>query len=131
MRRVFWVSIIAVFVCIFAEHGAAQSKTTVKFPRGSTETTVNGTVRGYAYRDYVLGAKAGQTMELALTATPSSSVFTVFMPNKDNLDGASQMNDFSGELPVSGNYVIRVGMMRSAARRKGSVSNFTLRIVVK
>lgn len=125
--------IFAVSACFFlmSADASAQTKTRVRFPAGTHGTTVTGTVRGYAYHDYVAGASAGQTMILALTATGTVPVFTVFLPNGDNLDGASESNDFSGELPAKGDYVIRVLMMRSAARRKGSVSNYTLKISIK
>ena len=131
MKKITFVICVLVFGLLAVQGAAAQTKTRVKFPAGTHGTTVKGTVRGYDYRDYVVGASKGQTIELSLTATGSSSVFSVFLPNKENLDLGAEQNDFTGELPVSGDYVIRVGMMRSAARRKGSVSNFTLKISIR
>jgi hypothetical protein len=107
-----------------------QTASRVRFRAGTIGTTLKGTVRGYAYRDYIVGASAGQTITLSLTSAPSDSVFTVFLPNGDNLEGAAEMNDFSGELPANGDYVVRVGMMRSAARRKGSTANYVLKVKI-
>jgi hypothetical protein len=40
------------------------------------------------------------------------------------------MDEFSGTLSVTGDYVIRVGMMRAGARRPGAVSSFTLKVSI-
>lgn len=40
----------------------AQDSVRVQFQPGATGTTLNGTIVGNEYRDYVLGARAGQTM---------------------------------------------------------------------
>ena len=120
-------------ICCFAFAGTAEAqvKHRVSFARGSSSATVRGTVRGYAYRDYVVRASAGQTLELALRSANPYSVFTVLKPDGNNLNDAAVRDQFSGELPVSGEYVVRVGMMRSGARRPGSMSNFTLTISIR
>lgn len=131
MKRLVLLAVIVVFMTFLSADAVAQSKTRVRFARGSHGATVKGTVRGFAYRDFIVGASAGQTIDLRMTATGLPSVFSVFLPNGENLESAAETDKFSGELPDSGDYVIRVGMMRSAARRPGSVSNFTLRISIK
>ena len=131
MKKLLFVLILSVLAGLAAQDIAAQTKTRVQFAKGTTGTTVKGTVRGYAYRDHVVGALAGQLISVSVAGTPSQSVLTVFLPNGENMEGAAQMNDFSGALPADGDYGIRVGMMRSAARRSGSVSNYTLKISIK
>ena len=115
----------------FAGAASAQAKQSVRFAPGSAAATVRGSIRGDAYRDYVVAASAGQTLNVRLRSPNSFSVFTVFLPNGDNLDGAAQVDQFTGELPMSGNYVVRVGMMRAEARRRGSVSNYSLTISIR
>lgn len=131
MRKAILAVFLLASIAFLSERASAQAKTTVRFARGSYGTTVKGTVRGYAYHDYILGVSAGQTIDLKLTANGSPSVFTVFRPNEDNLDGAAETVEFSGELPSTGNYIIRVLMMRSEARRKGAVSTYSLKISIK
>lgn len=116
---------------VFSTGILAQTKQRVNFTRGNSSATVSGTVRGYDYRDYVIGAKAGQTISAKLSAKGVFPVLTIFLPNGDNLEGAAQMDEFTGELPANGDYVIRVGMMRAAARRKNSVATYSLKISVK
>ena len=108
----------------------AQVKTRLRFPTGASSTSVKGTVRGYAYRDYIVRANADQTITAAVSSANSYTILTVFRPDGENLDGATQMGEFSGTLPVTGDYVIRVGMMRAGARKRGSVSNFTLKVSI-
>lgn len=127
------IILVSILLCIaaFSFEASAQSRTRVKFAKGTHGATVKGTVRGFAYRDYLVGASAGQTMDLKLTATNGATIFSVFVPGGENLEGAAQMDEFTGELPRSGDYVVRVGMMRAEARRPGSVSSYTLKITVQ
>ncbi len=109
----------------------AQTKTRVKFPAGTHGTTVSGTIRGYAYRDYKVGAKEGQTMSVTLDSEAIATVFTIRAPDGSDLETGVEASEFNGDLPMSGDYVIRVLMMRYEARRKGSFSKYKLKISVK
>ncbi len=131
MKRIIVFSVLAVCLMLCTLDTSAQVKTRVRFPAGTHGTSVKGTVRGYDHRDYVVGAAAGQTITVKLNHEERSSVFTIFQPNGDNLDTAAEQNNYSGELPVKGDYVVRVLMMRNEARRKGSISNYTLKITIK
>jgi hypothetical protein len=127
MKRLIPILILVIAVVATA---SAQTKQRVRFARGETSATVSGTVRGYAYVDYVLGASAGQILDVHLDKN-TSSVFTIFKPGGGNLEGAAEMNEFSIALSSSGDYVIRVMMMRAEARRSHSVSNYKLTISIK
>ena len=131
MKRVFLFICISVGCFALVGTASAQAKQKVSFARGTSSATVRGTVRGYAYRDYVVGASAGQTLDVKVRSANTYTVFTVFQPGGDNLEGATQMDEFSGELPTSGDYVVRVAMMRAGARRPGAVSNFSLTISIR
>lgn len=125
----FWILMASLL--LLGVNTSAQTKTRVRFPAGTHGTSVKGTVRGYAYRDYVVGASGGQKMTVSLTASAMATVFTIFNPDGTNLEEGSETDGFNGELPKSGDYVVRVLMMRGEARRKGSVSNYTLKITIK
>lgn len=131
MKYIFLGAVVSVFVLFFAAEGLAQSKTRVRFAKGTHGTSVTGTVRGYGYRDYVVGASALQAIEVSLKASTPSTVFTIFKPDGNNLDEAAETEEYKGTLADSGDYVIRVLMMRVAARRRGSISNFTLKISIR
>lgn len=117
---------------VFPAAASAQVKQRVKFPRGTHSTSVKGGIRGYAYRDHVVGASAGQMMRVRIDRNSGANpVFSIFRPDGEELGTAAQTNSADEELPVSGDYVIRVGMMRSDARRRGSVSTYTLSINIQ
>jgi hypothetical protein len=131
MKKIFFGVLLSAFIVFSASAAFAQTKTRVRFPAGTHGTAVKGTIRGYAYRDYVVGARGGQSMDVSLVASNSSTVVTVFAPDGNNLEGAAEADGFRGVLPGGGDYVVRVLMMRSAARRKGSVSTYTLKISIR
>ncbi len=131
MKKLVLFAILSAFVLLVSIDASAQTKQRVRFAPGTHSVTVRGTVRGFVYRDYIVGAREGQTIALDVTATGSPSVFTVFLPNGDTMEGSAEMDGFTGELPNKGNYVIRVQMLRSAARRRGSVSNYKLSISIR
>ena len=115
MKKLLFVMII---VILAISTSTAQTKSRVQFARGASSETVAGTIREYAYRDYVIKASAGQTISISLDPQ-SKCVLTVFKPDGNNLDiGADR--EFTSELPVSGDYDVRVLLMRSEARRTRS-----------
>ena len=75
--------------------------------------------------DYTLTAKAGQTMSVKMTTTNASSYFNVLPPGSTGeaiFIGSSEGNNYSGVLPASGKYTVRVYLMRNAARRNETAS---------
>jgi hypothetical protein len=124
-------SYIALFVLViaFTVSASAQTKVNVHFARGANSTKLSGSVSGYKYVDYVVGARGGQTMSVKLESASSYASFVLFDPAMDNVDGATEQTDWTGDLPSNGNYTIRVLLPRSAARR-GVSANYSLRISI-
>lgn len=110
----------------------AQDETSeVHFPRGTTGTTMVGTVTGREIHDYVIRAGAGQVMKVDMTGA-SSAYFNVLPPGSTGEAihiGSTAGNHFAGTLSEGGAYKIRVYNMRAAAMR-GQRSNFRLAITV-
>lgn len=98
----------------------AQAVVPVTFARGSTSATVNGQSKGYAYRDYRIAVRAGQTLSVSLRPLAGSPYFNVLEPgSKDVAIYNSSMGEqrWSGTTAKSGAYTIRVYQMRASARR--------------
>lgn len=108
----------------------AQRPQRIRFERGASAGVVKGTIVGFAYRDFVIGAKAGQTMSITLTASNPSTNFTIVSIGGEPYDMV-ETTDWSETLRTSGDYVVRVLMMRSGARRKGARSNFVLTVSIR
>jgi hypothetical protein len=100
---------------------------------GTSEATVRGTVSGYEDKDYRLVARAHQVLSVRLR---SSNMYTVFRivsdkPEADRKPLAAEVASFTGELSESGEYAIRVFMMRTGARKKNAVADFTLKVSLR
>lgn len=111
--------------------GAGIRKETVQFAKGASSVVLTGRLQGDALVDYVIRAGAGQTLTAKMTQTNPQNYFNVLPPDSGgeamfvgSLDG-----DYSGVLPTDGDYVVRVYLMRPAARR-GESSDYSLNVSV-
>jgi hypothetical protein len=102
-------------------------KERVQFAKGETGATIKGTIKGDETVDYILNAQKGQSMVVILEASNTSAYFNVLPPGSDEaiFIGSTSGNRYEGTLPASGDYTVRVYLMRSAARR-GETANYTI-----
>jgi hypothetical protein len=110
--------------------GHAQTSVRVQFAPGTTGTVVNGTISGREYIDYIVDARAGQTITVALSVTATNgngSIFYNILPAGQGfpaLYNGSTDDDRRTEvtLPETGDWAIRVYLMgndRDAGRTVG------------
>jgi len=84
--------------------------TRVRFPRGRTTMVLKGSLLNNASKEYLLSARAGQTMSVHVTSPQGRAWFDVY-PRSDRSglpDSAEDTKDWEGKLPKSGDYVISV-----------------------
>jgi hypothetical protein len=115
-----------------AEAGVSKE---VRFARGSNSKLIEGSVVRGESDQYFLTGKAGQKMEVSISAVEQNAAFAIFQPGykagKDAdgileikgvaLPGAGQGEDataWKGVLPSSGKYLILVGGTRGNATYK-------------
>lgn len=97
----------------------AQARSEVHFTPGSDTATVQGRITGQEYVDYLLGARAGQTMAVSLEVTGTdgdgTAYFNILPPGSVDVAifNGSMSADGTGEvrLPEDGDYTIRVYLM--------------------
>jgi hypothetical protein len=102
----------------------------VDFKRGTNSAVIKASIKGYETVDYVLGARAGQKMNVGLATKHGATYFNILAPGENEVamfNASQNDNQYEGELPASGDYKIRVYMMRSAARRN-EVASYTLTV---
>ena len=131
--RVFLLtSALITLMLVGASPALAQDKPPqrVRFEKGKTSAAIHGRINGYDTQDYVVGAHAGQQMDIRIKASNPMTYFVLYSINGKATD-MNETDHYSLETSESGDYVIRVFMMRDAARRKGATSNFTLTISIK
>lgn len=110
-----------------ADAGIRQEK--VQFANGASSAVIKGQLKGDAMVDYLVRAAAGQTLSVKLQQTNAQNYFNVMPPGSTGsamFVGDSGEN-YSGVLPADGDYIVRVYLMRPAARR-GESSNYTLTV---
>jgi len=99
----------------------------VRFPKGRTTAVLKGAVIRATQDQFLLGARSGQTMTVHITSLEKNAVFAILGPNGVALDGAeegSDVMDWSGELPSSGDYSIWVSPTRGNA-------TYTLEVTIR
>ena len=92
----------------------------VRFEPGATSAVVEASITGYETVDYVLGARAGQYMNVSMATDNGANYFNILAPGESEVamfNSSMAENQYEGTLPASGDYKIRVYLMRSAARR--------------
>ena len=114
---------------VLAQHGGKAEPNRIEFKRGTTSTTISGTVRGDEEAEYVLAARKGQRLIIKLTSVPvKSSVFQLLGPDNDTMGLEYDANyDFSGILRVTGDYQINV---KRPTEAKGT-SRYKLTVIIR
>lgn len=98
----------------------------VYFNRNTTGADLDGTVQGSQHHDYVLGARAGQTMSTSTMGTADFLV-QVFAPDGSNLYTGTE--NWSGQLPSSGDYHLRISL--PPGQGSSASENYKLTVVVE
>ena len=104
----------------------------VQFHKGANSATIEAQIKGYETVDYVLGAKQGQSMNVSMATDNGANYFNIIAPGETDVAmfvGSTSGNQYEGRLPASGDYKVRVYMMRSAARRD-EVAKYRLEMII-
>lgn len=116
MKQIVLMALCLGFVAVPA---LAQERTeTVKFAAGASSKTISGKIKGYDGVSYILGANAGQVMQVLFAPNNKSCNMNVYLPGRDEAVFRAAGNEYSANLTKSGEYRIQVFLMRNAARRK-------------
>ncbi|WP_019501480.1 hypothetical protein [Pseudanabaena sp. PCC 6802] len=104
----------------------------VQFNPGTTSATIQASIKGYQTVDYILNVRQGQTMNVSMATKHGATYFNILEPGQRDVaifNGSVNGNQFEGVVKKSGDYRIRIYMMRSAARRN-EVANYRLETIV-
>lgn len=116
-----------VIAALIAQVSHAGVKKEIRFNRGSTTAVVKESVIRGEQDFYYLTARAGQSMEVKISALENNAVFTIYKPGYkivadeikgETLAGAGETDDatrWKGKLPVTGKYLFVVGGTRGNA----------------
>ena len=93
---------------------AAGKETQVRFAKGRSSASYNGAlpVGTAEYDAYVLRARAGQTLTVSLDSEDEKAYLVVYSmdlgPGEDRITPEGAVRDWTGPLPVSGQYSVQV-----------------------
>jgi hypothetical protein len=92
----------------------------VYFAPGGTGVVIAGSLQGRETVDYLLGAKAGQTLSVTMDSDNSAAYFNLIAPDAQDVAVytghlAEQPNRYQGELDLGGDWKLRVYLFRAAA----------------
>lgn len=112
-----------------AQGGGKAEPNRIEFKRGTTSTTVSGTVRNDEQAEYVLSAQQGQRMVIKLTNVPAkSSCFDLQGPDGSDVGLEYDCNwSYSKVLQATGDFFITVARPSQARGR----SKYRLTVTVK
>ena len=128
-RERVWTAVLLFGVVALTGFGSAASER-ISFDKGASSTTFTAPL-GEGH-DYVLGAKAGQSLTVSLQA-PSGVYFNVLPPGSpEALVNTSVTGEahWTGDVQHDGDYTVRVYQMRAAARQ-GKNPTFTITLAVR
>ena len=132
IRKVILLSILFSFMAgaLFARDDIRVER--VQFEQGNDSAIIRSSITGYDTIDYVLGASQGQSMTASMATDNTASYFNILEPDEDQVamfNGSINGNQYEGQLPETGDYKIRIYLMRSAARRN-ETANYNLEIII-
>ena len=125
-------SLALFFVAMQAPWAADEIRSErVRFAPGATSAVVEGSITGYESVDYLLRISAGQSLNVSMATDNGANYFNVLPPGETEVAmfiGSTSGNQFEGVAPASGDYRVRVYLMRSAARRN-ETANYRLEMI--
>jgi uncharacterized protein YraI len=112
------------------ESRAGSREESVAIPRERDSVALKGRIKGQDFVDYLVRAGAGQTLAVGLAKSNPRNHFNVIAPGAEAaMFVGSSPGEFSGVVPVDGEYTVRVYLAPAAARRNES-SDYTLTVGV-
>lgn len=97
----------------------------LRFPKGSTSASLGARVGKDAHREYVLRARRGQRMHVALESESPDISFRIFLRDGD-ISGKRRV--WNGTLPRYGDYHVLVYLKSDAAGKREQPFSLTIGI---
>lgn len=99
----------------------------IQFAAGDNDTTVEAQVQGYESCSFRMQGQAGQKIKVELEGS-SYLTALLFAPSNDGTSLQPPGDRIEATLPASGEYELRVGLVRAEARRNTSPVPFKLEV---
>jgi hypothetical protein len=130
-----FANLLAVVSGVTAADAQAVRGERVAITGPESPTVIEGSVKGYVTVEYQVGAAAGDTLAVALSADNPLAYFNLYAPGDVPGEatamfiGVRDGLEYRDELTETGDYTAHVVLMRPAARRE-ETANFSLTVEV-
>jgi hypothetical protein len=128
--------LLATLLSLWFGAGGAQAQDVrterVAFAAGTSGSLIEGSITGRQIVDYVVNADAGQILSVDIQTSNASAYFNILPAGAEEALFIGSTSGNVADLPTSaaGDYVIRVYLMRNAARR-GETARYSLAIGIR
>jgi hypothetical protein len=102
----------------------------VAFEKGTSSATVEGSISGRETLDYLLNVREGQYLNISMASQNGGIYFNIMEPGEQYVaiyNGSINGNQFEGKTAKSGDYRIRVYLMKGA---QNTTANYRLEMIV-
>ncbi len=102
----------------------------VAFEKGASSATIEGSISGRETMDYLLNVREGQSINISLTSQNGGIYFNIMEPGEKYVavyNGSINGNQFEGKTEKSGDYRIRVYLMKGA---QNTTADYRLEMIV-
>lgn len=124
--------VLIVFLSLSVTTSFAQDIRTerVSFNPGTSSATVEESISGREIVDYILNVKEGQYMNVSMASDNGGVYFNLMEPGEEYVafhNGSVKGNQYEGTTAKSGDYRIRVYLMKGA---RNTSANYRLEMIV-
>jgi hypothetical protein len=102
----------------------------VAFEKGTSSAAVEGSISGRETLDYLLNVREGQYLNISMASENGGIYFNIMEPGEQYVaiyNGFINGNQFEGKTAKSGDYHIRVYLMKGA---QNTTANYRLEMIV-
>src|SRR5438094_8654524 len=109
---------LASYVGLAVPRVLVQSKrVVVDFAKGRSSASLAGNLHGYDFVEYLVKADRGENLTVRLIGNNRFFSVGIYEPGGTAICAETCPNPWIGRLSQSGDYIIRVGLVRNEARR--------------
>jgi hypothetical protein len=127
------VTLLLILLNVSAAIARSDIRTeSIHFKPGTFSAVVQGSITGSRIVDYVFGAGKDQYLNVSMATDNDANYFNILAPGENEVaffNGSVSDNQYEGILPKSGEYKIRVYLMRSEAPLN-EIANYNLEIII-
>lgn len=130
MRQLLMTGSALLFAGALPAQDTVRTECVGQFARHRPVAVYMGSVRSNTTIVYIVSARAGETLNVSLITSTPSNYFSIYAPGADTamFNGPTSDKGFSGPVPVSGEYQIKVFLVGKPRPEEVAAYSLAVRI---